>query len=53
VDELPDAFLEEILSGTKEEDRKRADCEVWEDASRKESYGQMRRYLLGTNWTLP
>ncbi|WP_037351467.1 4-alpha-glucanotransferase [Anaeroarcus burkinensis] len=48
VDELPDAFLEEFYRVLKEEDPEAVLIgEVWEDASRKESYGQMRRYLLG------
>ncbi len=48
ADELPDEFLDELRLAAKAE---KADAlvlgEVWEDASRKESYGHRRRYLLG------
>lgn len=48
ADELPDEFLEELRRAAKAE---KSDAlvlgEVWEDASRKESYGHRRRYLLG------
>lgn len=48
VDELPDAFLAEFYRTLKQEDAEAVLIgEVWEDASRKVSYGQMRRYLLG------
>ncbi|MGI6264578.1 MAG: glycoside hydrolase family 13 protein [Acutalibacteraceae bacterium] len=48
ADELPDEFLDELRRAAKAE---KPDAlvlgEVWEDASRKESYGHRRRYLLG------
>ena len=48
ADELPDEFLDELRTAAKAE---KPDAlvlgEVWEDASRKESYGHRRRYLLG------
>ena len=48
ADELPDDFLDELRRAAKAE---KPDAlvlgEVWEDASRKESYGHRRRYLLG------
>lgn len=48
ADELPDEFLEELRSAAKAEKKDALVLgEVWEDASRKESYGHRRRYLLG------
>ncbi len=48
ADELPDEFLDGLRQAAKAE---KPDAlvlgEVWEDASRKESYGHRRRYLLG------
>lgn len=48
ADELPDPFIDALRAAVKAED---ADSlllgEVWEDASNKESYGHLRRYLLG------
>lgn len=48
ADELPDSFIEEIKSAALAE---RSDVmvlgEVWEDASNKIAYSQLRRYLLG------
>lgn len=48
ADELPDSFLDSFRRAVKEE---KPDAlvlgEVWEDASNKESYGKLRRYLLG------
>ena len=48
ADELPDEFLDDLRQTAKAE---KPDAlvlgEVWEDASRKESYGHRRRYLLG------
>lgn len=48
ADELSDEFIADIKSAAVDE---RADAlvlgEVWEDASNKVSYGQLRRYLLG------
>ena len=48
VDELPDDFVEELTAAALAE---RPDAlvlgEVWEDASNKVSYGQLRRYFLG------
>ena len=53
ADELPDSFIESFKSSIRHE---KADSlllgEVWEDASNKLSYGQMRKYLLGRElWT--
>ncbi len=49
ADELPDSFIEELRAAIKQEDPDALLLgEVWEDASNKESYGQMRRYLLGS-----
>ena len=50
ADELPDDFIEGIKSAVTDtlgEDGLLMG-EVWEDASHKVSYGQLRRYLLGT-----
>lgn len=48
ADELPDVFLDSLRTAVKSE---APDAyilgEVWEDASSKISYGQLRRYLLG------
>lgn len=48
ADELPDSFLDSFRKAVKTE---KSDAlvlgEVWEDASNKESYGKLRRYLLG------
>lgn len=48
ADELPDSLIRAISQASKEE---RPDAlilgEVWEDASNKVSYGQLRPYLLG------
>ena len=50
ADELPDDFIEGVKSAVVAE--KGADGllmgEVWEDASNKVAYGQLRRYFLGT-----
>ncbi len=49
ADELPDSFIEKIRSAGKSQ---RPDAlllgEVWEDASNKISYGDQRKYLLGS-----
>ncbi|MDU2063985.1 MAG: 4-alpha-glucanotransferase [Sporomusaceae bacterium] len=48
VDELPPVFLQELRQAVKETDPEAIVLgEVWEDASRKESYGEKREYLLG------
>lgn len=48
VDELPGAFVQEMYRELKATDPEAVLIgEVWEDASRKESYGQFREYLLG------
>ena len=48
VDELPGEFVQEMYRELKQEDPQAVLIgEVWEDASRKESYGVMREYLLG------
>ncbi len=48
ADELPDSFIEEVRRAVKAENPEGVLIgEVWEDASRKESYGQRRRYLMG------
>lgn len=48
ADELPDGFLYAFNKAVKSERRDAAVIgEVWEDASNKQSYGQLRRYLLG------
>lgn len=48
ADELPDGFLDALYAAAKAESPDAVVIgEVWEDASRKESYGRMRRYLLG------
>ena len=49
ADELPDGFLEEIRRRVKQKSPNAYILgEVWEDASNKESYGQRRSYLLGS-----
>ena len=49
ADELPDSFIEGLRTAIREEDPDALLLgEVWEDASNKESYGRMRRYLLGS-----
>ena len=48
ADELPDAFIQKIYKVMKETDEESVLIgEVWEDASRKSSYGQLRQYLQG------
>lgn len=48
ADELPDHFIEGIKSSLLEEKPEAILMgEVWEDASRKEAYGEMRRYFEG------
>ena len=48
VDELPDEFVKELRSSMKDNDSESVLIgEVWEDASRKESYGKRREYLWG------
>jgi 4-alpha-glucanotransferase len=48
ADELPDAFIKDIRSAMRETDPDSVLLgEVWEDASNKESYGQLREYFLG------
>lgn len=49
ADELPDLFLDKLRTAVKSQ---KSDGiiigEVWEDATNKESYGERRRYLLGS-----
>jgi len=48
ADELPDSFIKKIYKTMKEADGDSILLgEVWEDASRKESYGKLREYLQG------
>lgn len=48
VDELPSAFVEGLYKAVKAADPEGVVIgEVWEDASRKESYGTLRRYAQG------
>ena len=48
VDELPDEFLKKFRLAVKSIDNEAVIIgEVWEDASRKASYGKRREYLLG------
>jgi len=48
VDEVPDEFLKEFRKAVKQLDEEAVVIgEVWEDASRKVSYGRRREYLLG------
>lgn len=46
ADELPDDFIEEIKNELRDDEVLLG--EVWEDASNKISYGQLRRYFLGS-----
>ncbi len=49
ADELPDSFLEKIRLAIKEENKEFYLLgEVWEDASNKISYGERRKFLLGS-----
>ncbi|MBE6954566.1 MAG: glycoside hydrolase family 13 protein [Ruminococcaceae bacterium] len=49
ADELPDSFIEGIRTAIKEENPDALLMgEVWEDASNKRSYDELRRYLLGS-----
>ena len=49
ADELPDEFLEALRTAVKAETTDGAVIgEVWEDASNKISYGQRRKYFLGS-----
>ncbi|MBE6855132.1 MAG: glycoside hydrolase family 13 protein [Ruminococcus sp.] len=49
ADELPDQFLENLRKAVKNENPNNLLIgEVWEDASNKEAYGVLRRYLLGS-----
>lgn len=48
ADELPDSFIRLLRTAVKQENPDGLLLgEVWEDASNKESYGCLRRYLLG------
>lgn len=48
VDELPDEFVRKLRQALKEKDPDAVLIgEVWEDASRKESYGRLRQYFWG------
>lgn len=48
VDELPGEFVQEMFDELKKENKEAVLIgEVWEDASRKESYGKLREYLWG------
>jgi len=48
VDELPDAFVKGLRQAVKEMDSEAVLIgEVWEDASRKSSYGKLREYFWG------
>jgi 4-alpha-glucanotransferase len=48
ADELPDEFIQLIKQETTQIDSESVILgEVWEDASNKESYGQLRQYFLG------
>lgn len=48
VDELPDQFVKELRQAVKEADSEAVLIgEVWEDASRKVSYGKLREYFWG------
>ena len=48
VDELPDEFVKELRKTMKDNDPESVLIgEVWEDASRKESYGKRREYFWG------
>lgn len=49
ADELPDGFIEKIRSAGKAQNPDALLLgEVWEDASNKVSYGDLRKYLLGS-----
>ncbi len=48
ANELPDPFIDALRAAVKAENPESLLLgEVWEDASNKESYGHLRRYLLG------
>jgi len=48
ADEIPDEFIRTLKEETKKADQESIVIgEVWEDASNKESYGELRKYLLG------
>jgi len=48
ADEIPDEFIRILKEETKKVDSESIVIgEVWEDASNKESYGELRKYLLG------
>ena len=48
ADELPDSFIKNMRSALKEKDSDNLLIgEVWEDASNKHSYGELRRYFAG------
>lgn len=48
ADELPDEFIFGLCEAAREEKNDAVIIgEVWEDATNKQSYGRMRRYLLG------
>ena len=48
ADELPDDFIDDIRVAVKRNGEENLLMgEVWEDATRKHSYGSLRRYLLG------
>ncbi|MBQ4109926.1 MAG: glycoside hydrolase family 13 protein [Clostridia bacterium] len=49
ADELPDEFIEELYKKVKKNNKEAIVLgEVWEDASNKISYGQLRKYLYGS-----
>ena len=49
ADELPDSFLDLVRKSVKKTKKDAVIIgEVWEDATNKESYGERRRYLLGS-----
>ena len=51
ADELPDVFIDELRARLKETDPQALLMgEVWEDATTKHSYGNRRRYLLGSQF---
>ena len=48
VDELPDVFLDKLRESVKREDEEALIIgEVWENAAKKESYGERRQFLFG------
>lgn len=48
VDELPDFFVQELRRAVKAQNKDAVIIgEVWEDASHKVSYGELRKYFLG------